>query len=134
MNKYKGTYQDNLRCKLEHLESGSIINTDAPKDNHGKGEMFSPTDLLASALGSCMVTIIAIRANAKKINLGAVDFDIEKVMQSSPRKISEIKLTIKMNKTLTLKDREYLEKEGLNCPVALSLHPELKQQVSFEYI
>src|SRR5690606_6956893 len=98
MNKYKGTYQDNLRCKLEHLESGSIINTDAPKDNHGKGEMFSPTDLLASALGSCMVTIIAIRANAKKINLGAVDFDIEKVMQSSPRKVSEIKLTIKMNK------------------------------------
>jgi len=134
MNKYKGTYLENLRCKVEHIESGSIINTDAPKDNHGKGEMFSPTDLLAAALGTCMVTIIAIRANTKKINLGAVDFEIEKVMESSPRKVGELKLTIKMNKTLSLKDREYLEKEGLNCPVALSLHPELKQQVSFEYI
>lgn len=134
MNNYKGTYLGNLRCRIKHIESGSIINTDAPKDNHGKGETYSPTDLLATALGSCMVTIIAIRANAKKINLGAVDFDIEKVMQSCPRKVSEIKLTIKMNKTLSSTEREYLEKEGLNCPVALSLHPELKQQVSFEYI
>lgn len=134
MNMFNGSYQGNLRCRIEHTASGTTINTDAPKDNHGKGEMFSPTDLLATALGSCMVTIIAIRANTKKIDLGTVNFEIEKVMQSSPRKVSEIRLTIKMSKTLSLKERVYLEKEGLSCPVALSLHPELKQQVVFEYV
>ncbi|MEX2379483.1 MAG: OsmC family protein [Vicingaceae bacterium] len=133
MNKYNGSYIGNLRCKVEHLASACRIETDAPKDNQGKGELFSPTDLLAASLGTCMLTIIAIRAKTKKIDLGNVDFKIEKVMHSSPRKVASIRLKIKMSSILTVEQRSYLESEGLNCPVALSLHPDIKQEVNFEY-
>lgn len=134
MNKYKGKYLGNLRCQVEHLASGSIIETDAPTDNQGKGELFSPTDILCAALGTCMLTIIAIRAKNKGIQLEDVDFEVEKVMQAEPRKVSKIRLKIKMSSKLTSEERIYLETEGLNCPVALSLHPHIKQAVTFEYV
>lgn len=134
MNKFNGSYLGNLRTQVEHLASASRLETDAPKDNQGKGELFSPTDLLASALGTCMVTIIAIRARDKGIDLNAIDFEAEKFMQSNPRKVAKIRLKLKMKASLTKEQRSYLESEGLNCPVALSLHPDLKQEVIFEYV
>jgi uncharacterized OsmC-like protein len=133
MNKFNGSYLGNLRNQIEHLSSGSKIETDAPKDNQGKGELFSPTDLLASALGTCMVTIIAIRARDQNIDLESIDFEIEKIMHPKPRKVAKIQLQIKLKAALKKEQRSYLESEGLNCPVALSLHPDLKQEVTFVY-
>ena len=130
----KGKYEGQLRCSLVHNGSQSLINTDAPIDNNGKGESFSPTDLVAAALGSCMLTIIGIRANSKRIEIGNPEFSILKIMGESPRKIEEIQLEINLPDSITQKDRVYLEKEGLNCPVALSLNKDLKQNVSFKYI
>lgn len=133
MNKFSGKYLGNLRSQIIHLDSKSVLKTDAPKDNRGKGEQFSPTDLLAAALGSCMVTIMAIRAMDKGIQLAKIDFEIEKVMQANPRRVGEIQLKLKLPASLTMSERAYLEEEGLKCPVALSLHPDLNQKVTFIY-
>lgn len=133
MNKFNGSYVGNLRCQVEQLASGSRLETDAPKDNQGKGELFSPTDLFTASLGTRMVTMITIRAKTKNIDLENVDFEVKKVMHPSPRKVATIRLKIKMSSKLTLEQRSYLESEGLNCPVALSLHPDLKQVVNFKY-
>ena len=131
--KIKGKFVGDLRCTLEHAPSSNSINTDAPIDNQGKGETFSPTDLMAAALGSCMLTIIAIRAKTKKIEIKRPTFFIEKHMNAAPRKISLIQVTIELNKEIAEIDREYLEQEARKCPVALSLNKDLTQEVTFKY-
>lgn len=132
MTTINGQYKGDLRCFIKH-ESSSIIETDAPKDNQGKGELFSPTDLLAASLASCMVTIIAIRAKNKTIEIGIPTFHVIKTMNSIPRKVKQLKIEIHLPSTLKSTDRNYLESEAKNCPVALSLSKDLEQVVSFIY-
>lgn len=127
-------YQGDLRTQATHLQSGDIILTDAPKDNHGKGEAFSPTDLVATALGSCMLSIMGIIANRHEINIVGTQVSIHKIMQANPRRIAAIEVTMHMpNVTYTPKERALLENAARTCPVALSLHPELEQKLSFVY-
>jgi len=130
--KIKGQYENNFSCSLIH-DSGEKIYTDAPKDNNGNGKAFSPTDLVAAALASCIMTIIAIRANAKKISIGQPTFTIEKIMKTSPRMIQEIKIEISFSVPLTKNDQKYLESEARKCPVGFSLNPEINQNVEFKY-
>ena len=129
-----GKYVGELRCMLTHNNSGQQITTDAPLDNNGRGETFSPTDLVAAALGSCMLTIIGIRAKSKNINIGEPKISILKIMQSSPRKIDVIKIEISFNSQINLNYRKYLEDEAKKCPVALSLNDSIQQDISFKYI
>jgi len=133
MNTIEGKYLEDLRCEMKHLKSGVLIHTDAPIDNNGKGESFSPTDLLAAALGSCMLTILAIRANTKRIDIGTPNYTIKKIMDANPRRVKAIEIEISFEKSILLDDRKYLENEALNCPVALSLSKDLEQKVTFKY-
>ena len=128
------TYQGELRNRAEHIKSGNTLITDAPTDNHGKGEAFSPTDLLCTSLASCMITLMGIAANSKAILLGNVEASIEKVMYSDPRRVGEIHIQLVVeNKGFTDKDKAILENAALTCPVAKSIHPDIKQEVTFSY-
>ena len=116
-----------------HQGSGDTLLTDAPKDNKGQGETFSPTDLLAAALGSCMATIMGIKANNAEINLDQITFDVEKIMGTEPRRIVQINIYIDMKKNYNEKERRLLETAATNCPVAKSIHPDIIQEVNFIY-
>jgi len=129
----KVNYQGQLRTTAVHLQSNSTIITDAPVDNHGKGEAFSPTDLVATALASCMMTIMGIKAESMDIDLTGTHASIIKHMSATPRRISEIEVMIYMNKNYDERTRKILEAAGLTCPVAQSLHPETKQNITFVY-
>jgi len=130
----KITYLANLRTLAVHLKSGNEIITDAPIDNNGKGEAFSPTDLVATALGSCMLTIIGIIANEKSIKLGEISLMITKVMQSNPRKISEIHVDFKFGQAnYSEREKIIIKKAAETCPVALSLNKDIKQILSFSF-
>lgn len=119
-------YSGALRTESIHLRSGTHLLTDAPIDNNGKGEKFSPTDLVASSLASCMLTIIGINFEKKGIDLGEVNCEVEKVMASGPRRISEIKIDFQFeNKMLTRDDFRLIHKLADACPVAKSLDPNL---------
>lgn len=125
-------YKGDLRTELTHLASGQTIVTDAPVDNQGRGEAFSPTDLAATSLGACMITIMGIAARAHDLNIDGTVLEITKHMASNPRKIKEIEIRLQMpNNKYTKKDRLILEKAGRTCPVALSLHPEVIQNITF---
>ncbi|RFM27089.1 OsmC family protein [Deminuibacter soli] len=128
-------YRGDLRTEARHLQSGSIVETDAPTDNHGKGERFSPTDIVATALGSCMLTIMGIKAKELNIDLTGTSIDITKVMAAEPRRIGEVKVTLKFPAQLhpDEKTRTILERAAHTCPVAKSLHPDLLQNVVFEW-
>lgn len=130
----KTTYIGGLRTEAQHLRSGIKIITDAPIDNQGKGEAFSPTDLVATALGSCMITIVGIAANNHNFNIDGTQIEITKVMASDPRRISEVivDFTFPPN-NYTEKQKKIIEVSALTCPVAKSLHPDLKQSVNFKY-
>jgi len=127
-------YQGNLRTVCIHLQSNNQIITDAPTDNHGKGEAFSPTDLVATALGTCMVTVMGIKANSIGIELEGTTAMVNKVMASNPRRIAKVEITITFpqNKWDDA-TKNALEKTALHCPVAKSLHPDLEQVVEFEF-
>lgn len=128
------TYQGELRNRAEHIQSGNTLITDAPTDNHGKGEAFSPTDLLCTSLASCMITLMGITANSKGIHLGKVEASIEKVMYSEPRRVGEIHIHLMVeNKEYSDKEKAILENAALTCPVAKSIHPDIKQEISFSY-
>ncbi|MFM9945282.1 MAG: OsmC family protein [Bacteroidia bacterium] len=128
------SYQGNLRAVSHHLQSGVKILTDAPTDNQGKGEAFSPTDLVSTALGNCMITLMGITANAHGIELGKVDASIYKIMDNSPRRIKEIMVDLLIeNRNFSDKQKQLIEYAALNCPVAKSLSEDLKQTVSFKY-
>ena len=129
----KVIYEGGLRTVATHIKSGSKIETDAPVDNKGKGERFSPTDLVATALASCMCTIMGIAANTHGINIDGVACEVEKIMTESPRKIGEVKVNVvfPQNSSYTDKERKILEHAALTCPVFLSLHPDCKKTVDF---
>lgn len=128
-----GKYLDNLRTTMVHEQSKISIETDAPIDNNGLGSRFSPTDLVAAALGSCMITILGIRARTKKIELGKIDFSINKIMTSNPRRISKIEINLNFENDFDQEIKTYLENEALSCPVALSLSENIVQDISFSY-
>ena len=130
-------YTDNLRTQATHLQSGAVIITDAPVDNQGKGEAFSPTDLVATALGSCMLTIMGIAANKHELNIAQTQVYITKIMQAQPRRIAAIEVSIiypdEIAINLTDKARTILQNAAKTCPVALSLHPDIEISLNFVY-
>ena len=134
-------YVGELRTDCEHLQSGTHINTDAPTDNQGRGEAFSPTDLVANALGTCIITTMAIFAQRDGIDLKGSELDVTKIMTSQPpRRIAriEVSLTLRANKDGDpfLPDEETrtrLEKIAHTCPVAISLHPDVEQAVTIQW-
>ena len=127
----KVNYLGELRTEATHLSSNETIRTDAPKDNQGKGEAFSPTDLVATALASCMITIMGIKARDLGVDITGTHADITKIMGTNPRRISAIQIQVRFPKSFDSKTKMLLEKAGLTCPVAYSLHPDLKQEVTF---
>jgi putative redox protein len=129
----RGDYRGGLKMELTHGPSGAAIRTAAPVDNQGDGSSFSPTDLLAAALGSCMVTTMAIVAQRDGIPFEGASFHLEKYMRSDPRRVAAVPVRIRMPAELTAEQRERLEQIARTCPVARSLSPEVEQQVEFEY-
>lgn len=129
----KITYTSDLRCESEHLQSGTIVITDAPTDNHGKGAAFSPTDLCATSLAQCMLTTIAILGKDKGIMIDGSTAEIQKNMNPKPRKIAEIVCDLKMKGNFSAEQKQFIEETALNCPVALSLSSDLKKTVTFTY-
>ena len=128
-------YEGNLRCNAQHLQSGNLIETDAPTDNRGKGERFSPTDLVCAALGTCMITTMAIKATDMGIELKGASVDVRKHMVADPRRIGKIDVVVTIPAALNLeeKDRIILQRVGDNCPVAKSLHPDVVLNVSYKW-
>ena len=126
-------YKGDLRCECTHIQSGTQIETDAPTDNRGKGERFSPTDTVCVALATCMITTMGIRASDMNIDLSGTKLDVTKHMLSEPRRIGKIEVKLLLPALqLEEKDRLLFQKIGDNCPVMKSLHPDL--QVLTEYI
>jgi uncharacterized OsmC-like protein len=128
-------YDGNLRTIATHLHSGTSIETDAPLDNQGLAERFSPSDLVATALGSCMMTIMGIKARDMQIDLKGTQIDIEKIMKAEPRRIGGINLTFLFPAALKLDDKQrtILERAAHTCPVIYSIHPDIEVKVIFNY-
>lgn len=127
-------YEGGLRTRAKHLASGIEIITDAPVDNQGKGEAFSPTDLLSASLGSCMLTIMGIAANTHGINMDQTRIRITKIMAANPRRVAEVQIEFDMlANDYSDKEKTILEHAARTCPVALSLHPDLVQSITFNW-
>jgi uncharacterized OsmC-like protein len=126
-------YLGELRTSCMHMQSGTEILTDAPTDNHGKGEAFSPTDLVATSLGSCMVSIMAIKSKDLDIELKGSTAEVTKIMQAEPRKIARIEVIINMSVATSDKNKTILEKSAMTCPVFLSLHPDIEKVITFNW-
>jgi len=130
----KSNYLGDLRTKGFHLKSGETIITDAPTDNNGKGEAFSPTDLTCASLCSCMMTIMGIEANKMHVTLDGLEADVTKFMANAPRKISKIRIDFRLMYTNASPEQlVHLKESALACPVALSLHPDIEQEVIFQF-
>ncbi len=130
----RSEYLGNLRTKQTHLASGSSFMTDAPTDNKGKGELFSPTDTVCAALSSCMMTLMGISAEIHKIDIANMLADVTKVMESNPRRIGKIRIRFyNFSSELTEHQKVILEKAARTCPVALSVHPDLEQEIQFDW-
>lgn len=127
-------YLGELRTEATHLQSGKQIITDAPTDNHGKGEAFSPTDLVATALASCMISIIGIKLQGSGKDIKGATADVTKIMYSEPRRIGEIHVTIRVpDNQFSEKEKQILINAAHACPVAKSLHPDIKQVISITF-
>ncbi len=127
-------YLGELRTEATHIQSDNVIYTDAPKDNHGKGEAFSPTDLVATALGSCMFSIIGIACKTHQIDgFEGTTVEITKIMAADPRRIIKIIAEINFVSSFSDKEKKILEHAAKTCPVAKSLHPDIEQDVRFIY-
>jgi len=124
-------YLGDLRTEATHVQSGTKIITDAPLDNQGRGEAFSPTDLLSASLASCMLTIMGIKARASNIDIDNTKCSITKIMAADPRRVAEIVISFKFPKTYTEKEQQLLERAALTCPVYYSVHEDLKKTVDF---
>lgn len=129
----KVNYLGDLRTSAIHIASDKNIITDAPIDNQGKGEAFSPTDTVATALASCLLTIMGIKARDLNIDIKNTTAEVCKVMESNPRRISEIQITVNFTKSYDQRIKKILEKSALACPVSNSLHPDLKQNILFNW-
>jgi uncharacterized OsmC-like protein len=129
------TYESNLRTTCLHLQSGSVFETDAPTDNKGKGERFSPTDLIATGLGACLITTMGIKAESMNIQLDGAKVEVTKVMVSEPRRIGKIIVHATMPAlNLDEKTIEILERVGRTCPVERSLHPDVELDIQFKWL
>tara|TARA_B100001113_G_scaffold72520_1_gene56146 strand:+ start:18 stop:422 length:405 start_codon:yes stop_codon:yes gene_type:complete len=129
----KVNYLGDLRTSAIHIASDKNIITDAPIDNQGKGEAFSPTDTVATALASCLLTIMGIKARDLNIDIKNTTAEVAKIMTSKPRRISEIQITVNFTKSYDQRIKKILEKAALACPVSNSLHPDLKQNILFNW-
>ena len=127
------TYIGSLRTNCIHIQSNSEVVTDAPKDNNGKGERFSPTDLVATSLASCMITVMGIKANESAMVFDQVSAKITKIMASNPRRISKIIVRFTVADKWNEKERKIMENTARTCPVAKSLSAEVEQEISFNY-
>jgi putative redox protein len=127
-------YQGELHCKATHGPSGAELSTDAPTDNQGRGESFSPTDLVATALGSCMLTIMGIAARTQKIDISGATASVEKEMTAAlPRRIARLTVRIHVPHVLSQADKEKLERAAHTCPVHKSLHPDVEIPIEFTW-
>lgn len=126
-------YRGDLRTESTHLQSGTVILTDAPTDNHGRGEAFSPTDMVANSLATCMFSIMGIKANGLGIDLTDSVAEVTKIMQAEPRKIAEIIIAFDMKCVSDEKTRIILERAAMTCPVFLSLNPDIKKTITFNW-
>ncbi len=134
MTKMRTFYIGELKTEAEHLKSGSKLITEAPEDNNGKGEMFSPTDLFATSLGSCMLTIMGISAQAHGFSIEGTRVETEKIMAANPRRISEIRLEIYLPRNdYTAKEMRLIEASIKTCPVANSIHPDIIKRISYHF-
>lgn len=134
MTTIKTIYLGELRTENEHLQSGNKVISDAPTDNRGKGEFFSPTDLLATALGSCIMTIMGIKARDNNIDIEGTQVDVTKIMASDPRRVAEVIVEFTFpKKDYSEEDRQLIESVAGVSPVPLSLHPDLKQTIRFNW-
>lgn len=132
MVRIDATYDGNLRCTATHEPSGAKLITDAPVDNMGKGESFSPTDLLATSMLTCVMTIVAIRADSKGISVQGMSGSVEKSMAANPRRISKLELVVNLPSNLSMDDRAWLITEGCNCPVCVSVSESMEVDVTFQ--
>jgi len=127
-------YKGNLRTEAKHLKSGNVIITDAPTDNHGKGEAFSPTDLASTSLASCILTIMGIAASKHDINMDGASANVVKVMSANPRRIAKIQIEITMPANdYSSKHKKILEAAAHHCPVGLSLHSDTEEVVNINW-
>ena len=134
MSTAKITYQSNLRTSCQHIKSGATFITDAPTDNNGKGEAFSPTDTIASALGSCMLTVMGIKAQTMEgVTIDGATALVTKTMSSNPRRISKIEVVLKFPKQLEPKTQKILENTGNTCPVHYSIHPDIEKVITYHW-
>ena len=133
MSSFEIKYQGNLRTTAKHLDSGSIIETDAPKDNHGLGETFSPTDMVCTALASCILTIMAIVVEKNGININGTKAMVTKTMGNNPRRISKIDIELTFTKDYDAKTKIILERAAFNCPVHQSLSEKVEKNILFHY-
>ena len=133
MSSFEIKYQGNLRTTAKHLDSGSIIETDAPKDNHGLGETFSPTDMVCTALASCILTIMAIAVEKNGININGTKAMVTKTMENNPRRISKIDIDLTFTKDYDAKTKIILERAAFNCPVHQSLSEKVEKNILFHY-
>ncbi|MGY8645360.1 MAG: OsmC family protein [Candidatus Poseidoniales archaeon] len=124
-------YEGNLRCTATHIPSGKKLITDAPIDNHGKGESFSPTDLLATSMLTCIMTIIGIKAEKKNMQIEGMYGSVEKIMTSNPRRIGRLEIIITLPNNNNISDREWLITEGCDCPVCHSVSESMEIDIKF---
>lgn len=131
----KVLYKGDLRCECTHLQSGTVMETDAPTDNRGKGQRFSPTDTICVGLATCVITTMGIKAADMNIDLSGTSVDVTKHMQSDPRRISRIDVILHLPATLNLDEKEkiILQRTGDNCPVTKSLHPDLAVNIEYHW-
>lgn len=133
MVKMTALYEGEKHCEITHEPSSSKIGTDAPRDNNGKGQLFSPTDLVGAALGSCMLTVMAIGAEKDGVMLKGSRVNVEKEMSAHPRKIAKLTVSLHMPQSIPHEYRKKLEDIAHNCPVKLSLSSEMQIPVVFHY-
>lgn len=126
-------YSGNLRCEAIHIQSNSQIETDAPTDNMGKGERFSPTDLLCVSLATCMLTTMGIKADAMEIDISNAKAAVTKHMESNPRRVAKIEVSVSLPGIGSDKEKEILQRIGDNCPVAKSIHPDIELAISYKW-
>jgi uncharacterized OsmC-like protein len=129
----KVTYVGDLRTSSTHIQSGTVILSDAPVDNNGKGEAFSPTDTVANALATCMMTIMGIKARDLAVDLKYSTAEVLKIMNTEPRRIGAIEIDFQLQGTDDQKNKTILERAAMTCPVFLSLHPEIEKRITFNW-
>ncbi len=129
----KVIYKGDLRTECEHIQSSNKFITDAPIDNNGKGEAFSPTDTVATALASCMLTIMGIKANEHNLDIKGTFAEVTKHMEANPRRISKIDVLVNVKGEITDRDKTLLENAAKTCPMIHSIHPDIIKNISFNY-